>query len=113
MNNSDREAGERSSTLTLERRRRREGGKRRTRRGISFPPPFSSPPARPSCFASSVLSLFLCFDYPQAMNEHLWGAAGLTKVVLPGMLDRGAGHVVAFGGDASLSAPEVRNADAA
>lgn len=112
MNNSDREAGERSSTLTLERRRRREGGKRRTRRGISFPPPFSSPPARPSCFASSV-SLFLCFDYPQAMNEHLWGAAGLTKVVLPDMLDRGAGHVVAFGGDASLSAPEVRNADAA
>ncbi len=47
------------------------------------------------------------------MDDHLWGAAGLTKAVLPGMLDRGAGHVVAFGGDASLSAPEVRNVAAA
>lgn len=56
-----------------------------------------------------MLCLFLSFTCPQAKAACLWGAVGLTKVVLPSMLDRQGGHVVAFGGDTYLSAPpEVR-----
>ncbi|CAN0224329.1 unnamed protein product [Pylaiella littoralis] len=42
----------------------------------------------------------------EAMSANLWGAVGLTKVLLLSMLDRQEGHVVVFGGDASFSSPE-------
>lgn len=41
------------------------------------------------------------------MEANLWGAVGLTKAVLPSMVDEQEGHVVVIGGDNSLSAPEV------
>lgn len=39
------------------------------------------------------------------MERNLWGAVGLTKAVLPSMLDQQEGHVVVVGGEESLLAP--------
>ena len=34
----------------------------------------------------------------QAMDVNLWGAVGLTKAILPSMVDRQEGHVVVIAG---------------
>ena len=42
------------------------------------------------------------------MEAILWGAVGLTKAVLPSMLDRQEGHIVAIAeGSSLLRTPEV------
>ncbi|CAM9946403.1 unnamed protein product, partial [Ascophyllum nodosum] len=50
----------------------------------------------------------------QVMEAILWGAVGLTKAVLPSMLDRQEGHIVAIAeGSSLLRTPEGRSAEAA